>query len=386
MRYIVWSVPAQGAAILRSFSTEIKRTTNPGAGRSDARAKENKSSTDVTSRTRFWFVENRKFKPFSSNNDRCSLADPKDAIHVDKEMARDVTDGYIQIVNAELFARASHLNIATQRFATFLGLKELPSKFKAVLSIAGTLLPMVAPELFMAKWLQQSEEEVKRALVVASALGNKGARAVNAINKGKEIVGKVVESSEKSTARAEALAKIQQDAGVADLKKMDAIEEVANKLIETSNRSYAIWRMTLSVLTLEYQNRLENSAHPSKESLEAMATRLLPLPDRLSKDELLEAETLYLYEIIARWASANVVITDDIEDWTSDGGDIVHNIHRRGLNDNQEETIMDLFGTSAPRGRIFQMPPVVNLTSQLQVWGVPQTSNTRVRHWTGHQF
>jgi hypothetical protein len=314
------------------------------------------------------------------------MADSKDAIHVDKEKARDVTDGYIQIVNAELFARASHLNIATQRFATFLGLKELPSKFKAVLSIAGTLLPMVAPELFMAKWLGQSEEEVKRALVVASALGNKGAKAVNAINKGKEIVAKVAESSEKSTARAEALARIQQDAGVADLKKMDAIEEVANKLIETSNRSYAIWRTTLNVLTLEYQNRLENSAHPSRESLEAMATRLLPLPDRLSKDELLEVETLYLYEIIARWASANVVITDDIDDWTSDGGNVVHDVHRRGLNDNQEETIMDLFGTGAPRGKIFQMPPVVNLNSQLQAWGVPQTSHTRERHWTGRQF
>jgi hypothetical protein len=304
----------------------------------------------------------------------------------DNNLANRATAIYMQGVNDEMFARGHHLVIAVTKFSTFLGLKELPKKFDIYLSLAASFLPMVCPELFLAKWLGDSEEAVKRALAVSSALGDKRAKAVNLVQKGKEAATKVAEMNERRKGRAENLAKLEEMPGAKQIAQLDAAEVVVNELIGVSRRAFAVWQDATLAVATEFSKRLDNPQHKTSESLESMAKRLLPLPPALTNDELQQVEKVYLYQIIASWAGANITLDDDVDDWTADGGEKQHHVHRHGLNDNQAETLVAWFGVQAPRGKIFNLPPILDVNRQLQVWGAPMSTRTHMRFYKGHNI
>jgi hypothetical protein len=301
----------------------------------------------------------------------------------DNNAANRVAAAYMQAVNDEVLARGQHLALAEQKFSSFLGLKELPSKFEFYCTLAATFLPILSPELFMAKWLDQSEEAVKRALVLSSALGNKKAQAVQLIQGGKELAAKIGETNEKYKGLKENGTKLDEAPGTRQIAQLDAAGVAVNQLIGCSRRAFEVWKNATLALQLEFNNRLEHAGRAHSETLEKMATRLLPEPPELTEDELQQIQTLYLYQIIAAWASQNLTLTDDVDDWTlsNSGTGIFHAVHRHGLNDNQEETLMNWFGVGARRGTIFSKPPIVSLDSQLQAWGVPMS--TRVTRHRG---
>jgi hypothetical protein len=303
----------------------------------------------------------------------------------DNNAANRVAAVYMQAVNDEVLARGTQLALAQQKFSAFLGLKELPSKFEFYCTLAAAFLPMLSPEVFMAKWLNQSEEAVKRALVLSSALGNKKAQAVELLQGGKELAVKAAEANEKVKGLKENAGKFEEAPGTKQIAQLDAASVAVNQLIDCSRRAFAIWKSATLALQIEFNNRLDHAGRAHSETLENMTTRLLPEPPELTKGELEEVQSLYLYQIIGAWASQNVTLTDVVDDWTSSnsGTGVWHSVHRHGLNDNQEATLMDWFGVGAHRGTIFSKPPIVSLDSQLQAWGAPMSEQVRQHRGSG---
>jgi hypothetical protein len=58
----------------------------------------------------------------------------------------------------------------------------------------------------------------------------------------------------------------------------------------------------------------------------------------------------------------------------------------RGLNDNQEDTLVDMFGPDAPRGKTYYMPPATNIYVLLGMWGVGWRTDVRIRDNIGNKI
>ncbi len=271
---------------------------------------------------------------------------PHERILLDNTKAHDFASKYLAAVDGEMFARCLMLTSAMQKFQEFLHLPASASQLKALFDMALTVVTLVQPELFFTVFLREEEQAVKVALTISEATGSKAAKAIKTAEKVRERAEKVKGAVEKYDAHKEKQEKKRQPAEAAEnLKKLDSSKEPVKQMLAAYQKAQGIWSGALDVLDQELENRLNsdpNSA-PPKESLEAMAQRLLKLPATLSEDELEQIESLYLWKITSSWVTNNVtVVTDFLGHVTFDG-----------INDTQMETLQEWFGFDAKRGRIF---------------------------------
>ena len=143
------------------------------------------------------------------------------------------------------------------------------------------------------------------------------------------------------------------------------------ELIRSSRVAREVWRKGIDLLDTEFENRVNNPAPHPRESLVALITRLLPLPKCLTDDELDEFEELYLWKMIGQYVHLNVVVKDPIllQGGRLGGPSVC------GLNDSQVETVLDLFGPEATRGKIFSAGPYKDVSLALVALGAKRLQN-----------
>jgi len=287
------------------------------------------------------------------------------AIVLDNNRAHDYAMEYIVAVDGELFARALKLTSAMQKFAKFLDLPECDSKVGHICEVAFGVICVLQPEFALAPFLGKSSEAVGRALEGAKAESKLAKIAMKAKETGEkiktvtELAGNVKEATS------------DEPRGISQLKNLDASRRPVAELIKSSRLAREVWRKGLDLIDTEFENRVNNPAQHPKESLAAMIARLLPLPKCLTDDELDEFEELYLWKMIGQYVQLNVVVRDPIR---VQGGPLGRP-SVDGLNDNQIETVLDLFGPEATRGKIFSSGPYRDAPLALVALGAKRLQN-----------
>ena len=112
---------------------------------------------------------------------------------------------------------------------------------------------------------------------------------------------------------------------------------------------------------------IEQEFYKPAETLRQLADKLLPQRlEPMTKKDRKELELRYIWEIFNGY-SDHFTIVNAIR---MGPGVRPMDTYVEGLNDNQQDTLVDLFGPTAPRGKTFYMPPVNNIYFLLAQWGV----------------
>jgi hypothetical protein len=284
---------------------------------------------------------------------------PHDRIFLDNQRAHDYASKYLAALDGEMFARCFMFTSAMQKFAEFLHLPEADSKLKRIFETALTLLAAVQPELFFVKFLGEEEKAVKVALAIGEATGSKGAKAIIIAGKVGEGAEKLKGGVEKYDAYKEKQEKRRQvPEAAAKLKQLDAGKKPVLQMLAAYSKAQGIWSDAIDALDKELENRLnaDLKAPPPKESLEAMAQRLLKIPEPFTPDELEQLETGILWQIATAWARSSVTI---VETRTVNNAYAANTVEYEGVNETQRDTLQDWFGFDAKRGKNFYQAPTL---------------------------
>jgi hypothetical protein len=278
---------------------------------------------------------------------------PHDKIFVDSLKAHDYASKYLAALDGQMFARCATLTSAMQKFEEFLNLPAKSSQLRAIFDLALTALSFVQPEVFFVKFLGEEEKAVKVALAIGEAAGSKSAKAIKIAGKVGEGAEKVKAGMEKYDAYQEKREKKRQAPEAAEkLERLDSSNAPVKQMLAAYQKAQGIWSGALDALDNELEKRLNADPKdpPPKESLEAMAQRLLNIPEPFTGDELDQLETLYLWKIVSKWAPNVTVVTQErIGDRPT--------VSYEGINDSQLDTLQEWFGFDAKRGKIFYEPP-----------------------------
>jgi outer membrane murein-binding lipoprotein Lpp len=290
-----------------------------------------------------------------------------DAIFVDNQKAHDYAMKYLAAIDKEMFARSLKFTTAMHRFSEFLHLPESSSKLGAFIDTALSVLVLVQPELFLVKFFAEEEKAVKLALTIAEATGSKAAKAVKIGQKVSEVAEKVKGVKEKVDGFKEKQAKKREAPEASErLKQLAESGKPAEMMMAAYEKAQRVWSDALDTLDKELENRLDDKAGASKESLEAIARRLLRFPDPLGVEELEQIETALLWELVSAWAKANVTLIDIPP---SPGIGYLGGMDYKGINDTQRETLQEWFGFRTKRGTIFNKPAFPNEWTTLVLLG-----------------
>jgi len=329
-------------------------------------------------------------------------------LQLDHERAEKHRDFWITDTLLEFHARGLILTSAMDKFNKFLNLPAGDKRASAFWEFAFNLLTIAVPALRlravvaglqksattsfnMAKFYGESTRLAKVKKTVARGAriaGDKIDKGVAVINKAKDIkekADKIVDPGKKVLSDLVKDAKLPDTAGSpsSELSKLDVSRKVILELVEDARKASDAWKIAYAAELVEYENRYVHdlpASNPAKksQSLEDYMKEHLPNTPRLTSDELVECETMYLWCLIGGYVGApayhnpqgpspNVKI---VETTTK-----VH-YHRPmgvemqtfgpklsidGLNDTQQNEIKALFGPSIKRGKIFKSPPVTDV-------------------------
>ena len=305
-----------------------------------------------------------------------------DEIIVDNQKAQHHTEKYLAAVLLNLNAEGLMITSAMQKFAKFLELPESSSKLGLWWDTAFGIISTLVPAFRWARFLTEQERNVeKAALELAATLGSKKAKfiklgqkageAAERINKAKEFVTKTREN-------VEGLARPVPE-GLAELNKLDDSKKPIHELLESSKKAIGIWSKALDTLDMELEKRLSDLNNRPKESILSMIQRLLTVPNFPTAEELDQIETACLWKMIGSYVNRNVYWLQTrtiihqmgaISDRMLDGGTETELV---GLNDNQQDTILAMFGPKAKRGKYFSIPPIAMIAQALGMWGGVKT-------------
>jgi hypothetical protein len=307
----------------------------------------------------------------------------RDKLTIEHAIAVKIASEYIQRAKDELDARANYLNLAMHEFNTFLGLK--PEEKTTFWDLAFVLLDMV-PGLRLTKFLGGQLQAATLAVEIAKAAGNTnrvatvvkgGATVAREGLKAKEVVDKLKDPVEKIVKVGGVVKTLEesQKATTSDLRsKYDTQRKAIQALIEDGNLATAAWDKATDAEILEYANRLAGAKSPnSATTLDGYMSRLLTPVPTLTKEQLEEVETRYLWEMIGAWArdEARIVRTY--------GPGPGSTVSVTGINSAQEKEILQLFGYSARRTHIFYQGMVTSVLQFAYQQNVKQVTKTRER-------
>jgi hypothetical protein len=294
-------------------------------------------------------------------------AEEREIMH-DYDVANHYAIKYIVPFLVQLNMRGNMIMEATQTFAKFLTLPESDSTLSLIWDIAFSSLSVLVPALGIAKKLEESAKAVE----IAAALGDRRAQALKLMREGGEVAEKVNKGKETVTSIAEKSEKLrEQPEGMTELNKLDSSKGPIRDLLKDANKAVALWDKVLDLLDQEKEIRLSDTKAPAGESMTKLAERLLPRIEPLTGDDLDQIELTYLWLMLRDYAKKNVQVVR-----ANDGYHVDTSVS--GFNGNQQDTLIEMFGFSARRGKYFCQPPAVNIYVLLAIWGVPN-QNLRVR-------
>jgi hypothetical protein len=152
------------------------------------------------------------------------------------------------------------------------------------------------------------------------------------------------------------------------LNEIDATRGPMQDLLDAAQKALNIWSKALDVLHAEFARRVYNPDARQRESLNAMAQRLLPMPPTTSKNDRDQFASLYLWKMIEGWAQRGAVYWEETWYRPWRGAAFKQSEKIVGLNDTQHVAILKLFGPEVPRGKYFSKPSVYPWYSILGYW------------------
>jgi hypothetical protein len=271
---------------------------------------------------------------------------------------------YLSQIDASFFKKALTLQGAIRDFNDFLRLPAPSNKFLAIWDAVWAGLSLAMPLLRLTKTFNDIEAEAQAALSVASAASTsprimermvvaagKGHNIADVIRKGNSLRDKVDQAMKGRSAPV----------------SMDGVKRLIKDLMSDSDRSHHVVNIAIDALDQEFGLRVisllyQVPYHP-KESLVDMANRLMPPFKDLSPDELEQVGRYYLWTILGQYASSGNVVIVETAYRTGTSPSI------QGLNDTQQDQIMDWFGLQSNFGGGL-VPPQINIWYVLAAWGV----------------
>ena len=138
------------------------------------------------------------------------------------------------------------------------------------------------------------------------------------------------------------------------------------------NEAHKALEGVIDTLDIEFAARIHSVlykvSYQTKETLEAMAKRLMPPLDYFDDVQVEQLGRLYLWNILGEYAKRNVaIVTTRYRTGDAVGID--------GFNDSQQEQIMEWFGPQSnwQGGRL---APIANIWVALAIWNVPRNQKS----------
>ncbi len=302
-------------------------------------------------------------------------------IITDNQRAHDYAMKYISRFLAELNARSGMITSAIESFNKFMALPPHSSMWGQIFDFAFGLLAVAVPALRLTTLLRDAEVAIsiaEKAEVAAPKMARalKGIENANerieVINKGRETVNKLGEGVETHEKPEEAQKEVK------ELQELDPKRQAFKELNEYAKKGIALWERVLDLLDQSLENRLTNLEAPPKEPMLSMAQRLLKLPQPFTPEEMDQLELQYLWYLISSYCKQNVVIYRRTVIQEGRGAGWTKSVKEGidGLNNTQQETLQEMFGPGAKRGKYFSMIASYNIYVTLAMWGVRREDST----------
>jgi hypothetical protein len=300
-------------------------------------------------------------------------------INKDNDGAKNYINSFLNRTNTELYNRALKLNSAMDQFVQFLALPK-GAKPPSGLDIALNLILAAVPQLAELKYIEETAKAAGVAVAIAKASGT-SAKLAKAAKVGTAVVQKGGQFIEKRKVKDSIEVGKQIDENLNDEEPpanplsqfSDSAAGVMNTLIESSTSVEKTWEYAIDALHAEYSKRLDNAgdnAQPRQSMTDWIKGILRTLPKIYSPDELKQLERVYLWCLIAGYVKAGNVYFQRTAEFNYSARAFQETTTFVGLNDTQQEAIVDLFGPEAPRGMIFYYPVVLNINLFLGWCGV----------------
>jgi hypothetical protein len=282
---------------------------------------------------------------------------PGEQLAYEHAAAVKYANDYINLLQNQITARGLVLNGAIEEFNDFRDLPKTENTVGAAIwDFAFTALSVAVPLLRLGPFIQKMHENAAVALALASQAGlpARGARMVKA---GTKAVQKAAEVANQINTLKDAKAKLEESAGKiggapapSGLVAHNARRPIM-ELIKELDDGTAAWSKATEAELQEYKNRLDDKEPSKPGTLEAYMKGLLPsIPKTFTDSELAEIWTLYLWYMIGTYVADVVVRVKTVTLWR--GGGQTTESNWNGLNDNQEDKIVELFGVGVPLGRL----------------------------------
>lgn len=290
---------------------------------------------------------------------------------VSHEKAQGIEMKYLARINGELFARGLVLTHAMDKYNAFLNLPATDQSTSAIWDFAYSILSTAVPLLRLTDFVKKLETNASVAYAIAKATGDKGRAAAAAktaakvARKAGETAEKINDAKEKVEKIKEGYDKVTQEQESNPLGNLDAARKPILDLIKAGQEAEAAWGKAIDAELLEFENRLNGFQASKQGTLEDYVKSLLPPVPTFNKDELLEIENLYLWQLIGAYVKDNVqivkttVVTQIMRATSQEFSRGTPTYSVQGLNNTQQQTILGLFGPQAKRGKIFFMPALL---------------------------
>ncbi len=257
----------------------------------------------------------------------------------DRDATFVITGKYKGAIDLEMFSRCLKLTEAMNDFREFLHLPESSSRLKAWVEAGLAVLTLLQPEVFLVRFLGEEEQAVQSALEAKTTTGKLlrvAEKSREVAEKGKGGMEKYDQHQEKKEKRSQA------PEATGKMAQLDSSKAPVEQMLDSYGKALEILDKANEALHKEYDKRLRAQSGRYNESLTDMAKRLLRIPQPFTAGQLAQLKTLYLWQLCSQWArnSEDVAIVG--------GGNIL-----KGVNDTQEDTLLNWFGMYAPRGTLF---------------------------------
>jgi hypothetical protein len=284
-------------------------------------------------------------------------------VFVDFSDAITYLQKYLIHFTLESVEHALMISSATTKFAAFLKLPPTSSSINLYVDFAFTAVAAVFPAVRLLKLLDGVSKEASVALAIAKASATAPQRLATVIVQGVPKAGETADVLKKANdTRMKALAALKSDpatGSVAELRKLDSSKAAIRYFVETATRAAQVFDNVADVIAAEFYARVTHPDIQRRETIFDITKRILVTHDFLTPDELDQLEATYIWEMIASYCKQN----DNVVFVKQTGWGAQDGVQIRGLNNGQLETLMDLFGPNAPRGKYFAKPIVAPYAS-----------------------
>jgi len=275
---------------------------------------------------------------------------------------------YLNRLDADYTAKELVLQESIRDFNEFKSLPPKSNKYIAIWDTAWAVVAVAVPAMRLLPAIQKLEKAAAIEMASAKAFMKTPkltARIATAVVKRHNVADVIVKANNIRD-------KSKKVEDVRTTVPVDTSRSPIKDLIKESNEAHKALEGVINTLDVEFAARIHSVLYKvpyqTKETLEAMAKRLMPPLDYFDDVQVEQLGRLYLWNILGEYAKRNVAIVT-MRYRTGDAVGI------DGFNDSQQEQIMEWFGPQSnwQGGRL---APIANIWVALAIWNVPRRSES----------